>query len=135
MAHEHIVYMMLVDAAAQVGDEAAIKKYAPKLEELATRDKHQPYLGIAQRAWGVAHRLAGEFSEAEKRVEAALEIFENLGMKWQTGRTIFEMGELALAKSENDAARDYFVRAQEMFEEMGAGPDLARTAVALDRLP
>jgi tetratricopeptide (TPR) repeat protein len=135
MAHEHIVYMMLVDAAAQAGDEAAIKKYAPKLEELATRDKHQPYLGIAQRAWGVAHRLAGEFSEAEKRVEAALEIFENLGMKWQTGRTIFEMGELALAKSENDTARDYFVRAQEMFEEMGAGPDLARTAVALDRLP
>jgi tetratricopeptide (TPR) repeat protein len=134
MAHEHIVYMMLVDSAARAGDEDTIRQYAPKLEELALRDQHQPYLGIAHRAWGVAHRLAGEYSEAEQRLEAALEIFEGLGTKWQIGRTIFAMGELALAKSENEAARANFVRAQEMFKEMGAGPDTARTAVALDRI-
>ena len=134
MAHEHIVYMMLVDAAARAGDEPTIRKFAPKLEELALRDKHQPYLGVAHRAWGVAHRLAGEYPEAEKRTQQALEIFESLGMPWQTGRTLLEMGELALAQSENEAARDYFARSQEMFEEMDAGPDAARIAVALDRL-
>ena len=134
MAHEHIVYMMLVDAAARAGDEDTIRQFAPQLEKLALRDAHQPYLGVAHRAWGVAHRLAGEYTDAEQRLEAALEIFEGLGTQWQTGRTFFEMGELALAKSENEAARGHFVRAQEMFEDMGAGPDTARTAVALDRL-
>lgn len=134
MAHEHIVYMMLVDAAARAGDEAAIRKYAPKLEELAVRDKHKPYLAVAHRAWGVAHRLGGEHSEAEKRIEAALEIYEELGMKWQSGRTIYEMGKLALAKSENEAAREHFTRAQELFDGLGADPDVARTAVEIDRL-
>ena len=134
MAHEHIVYMMLVDAAARAGDEDTIRQFAPQLEELALRDQHQPYLGVAHRAWGVAHRLAGEYSDAEKRLEAALEIFEGIGTHWQIGRTIFELGELALARSENEVARDLFSRAQEIFEEIGAGPDTARTAVALDRL-
>lgn len=134
MAHEHIVYMMLVDAAARAGDEAAIRQFAPKLEELATRDNHKPYLAVAHRAWAVAHRLAGEYAEAEKRIETALEIFESLGTQWQIGRTLFEMGELALARSENEAAEDYFAKAQEVFAEMKAEPDIARTAVALDRL-
>jgi tetratricopeptide (TPR) repeat protein len=127
MAHEHIVNMMLVDAAARAGDEDMIRRFAPKLEELALRDNHKPYLAVAHRAWGIAHRLAGEYSDAEKRMEEALEIFESLGTKWQTGRTLFELGELALAKSENEAAHNHFARAQEMFEEMGAGPDATRT--------
>jgi tetratricopeptide (TPR) repeat protein len=134
MAHEHIVYMMLVDAAARAGDEDAIRKFAPQLEELAQRDNHQPYLAVAHRAWGIAHRTAGEYPEAGKRSQQALEIFEGLGMPWQVGRTLFEMGELALAKGENEAAQDHFSQAMEMFEQIGAGPDAARTAVELDKI-
>jgi tetratricopeptide (TPR) repeat protein len=134
MAHEHIVYMMLVDAAARAGDETAIQKYAPKLEELAARDKHIPYLAVAHRAWGIAHRLAGEYAEAEKSTQAALGIFEDLGMPWQTGRTWLEKGQLAMAKSENEAAREHFSRAQQLFEALGAGPDADRTAVELDKI-
>jgi hypothetical protein len=78
MAHEHIVYMMLVDSAARAGDEGAIRNFVPQLEELAVRDDHKPYLAMSHRAWGVAHRLAGEYSEAESRLEKALEIFEEL---------------------------------------------------------
>jgi hypothetical protein len=50
MAHEHIVYMMLTDSAAHSGDESSVRKYAPLLEELATRDNHRPYMAIAHRA-------------------------------------------------------------------------------------
>lgn len=134
MAHEHIVYMMLVDAAAREGDEATIRQFAPKLEELARRDNHQPYLAVVNRAWGIAHRLAGEYPEAEERTQEALEIFERLETPWQTGRTLFEMGELALTKAENESARDYFTRAQELFKRLGADPDAARTAVELDKI-
>ena len=134
MAHEHIVYMMLVDAAARAGDEAAIRKFAPRLEELALRDDHQPYLAVAHRAWGIALRLAGENEEAEERLEKALAIFEELEASWQIGRTLYALGELALAQTEGATAHNYFMLAQTRFEELGAKPDIARTAEILQQL-
>ena len=134
MAHEHIVYMMLVDAAARAGDEDAIRKFAPRLEELALRDDHKPYLAVAHRAWGIALRLSGEYKEAEARLEKALAIFEELESSWQIGRTQFELGELAIARTDEAAAHSYFLLAQTRFEELGAQPDIARTAAVLDNL-
>ena len=134
MAHEHIVYMMLVDSAARAGDETAIRRFAPKLEELALRDDHKPYHAVAHRAWGIAHRLAREYTDAETRLEKALEIFEELETQWQLGRTLYEMGELAMAKADGGAAHSYFSRAQDVFEEINAGPDVSRTAAVLETI-
>lgn len=134
MAHEHIVYMMLVDSAARTGDETAIRKFAPRLEELALRDDHKPYLAVAHRAWGIAHRLSGEYVEAETRLEKALGIFEELESSWQIGRTLYALGELALAKTDGGAAHSYFMLAQAKFEELGAKPDINRTAAVLEKL-
>ena len=135
MAHEHIVYMMLVDAAARARDEVAIRKFAPRLEELALRDDHKPYLAVAHRAWGIALRLSGEYIDAQARLEKALAIFEGLEFSWQIGRTQFELGELALARTDGAAAHSCFMLAQTHFEELGAKPDIARTAAVLDSLP
>jgi tetratricopeptide (TPR) repeat protein len=132
MAHEHIVYMMLVDSAARAGDETTIRQFVPQLEELALRDDHKPYLAVAHRAWGIAHRLAGEYSDAETRLEKAMEIFEELETRWQIGRTLFEMGELAMAKADGGTAQSYFSRAQDLFEELGAGPDMIRTQTMIE---
>lgn len=134
MAHEHIVYMMLVDSAARAEDETAIRRFTPKLEELALRDDHKPYLAVAHRAWGIAHRLAREYTDAETRLEKALEIFEELETRWQLGRTLYEMGELAMAMADGGAAHSYFSRAQDVFEEINAGPDVSRTAAALETI-
>jgi tetratricopeptide (TPR) repeat protein len=132
MAHEHIVYMMLVDAAARAGDDATIRQFAPKLEELALRDNHKPYLAVAHRAWGISHRLAGEYSGAEARLKKALEIFEELDTRWQIGRTLFEMGELALVMANGEAAHSYFSQAHDLFEELGAKPDMIRTQAKIE---
>jgi tetratricopeptide (TPR) repeat protein len=134
MAHEHIVYMMLVDSAARTGDGDAIRNFAPRLEELALRDDHQPYLAVAHRAWGIAHRLAGDHRAAEERLQKALDIFQALGTRWQIGCTCYELGELALAKTDGAAAQDFFTQAQVLFEELGAKPDLEKTAVHLAAL-
>ena len=134
MAHEHIVYMMLVDAAASVYDETGIRRNAPHLEQLASRDDHQPYLAIAHRAMGVAHRLAGEHNEAEMRLNQALELFEARDLRWQVGRSLHELGELAISKSETEAANDFFSRARSVFEEMGAIPDLYCTEAKIETL-
>jgi tetratricopeptide (TPR) repeat protein len=134
MAHEHDVYMLLSDAAVQRHDETAIRQYTPKLEELAIRDSHRLYIAIAQRAWGVAHRLAGEHAEAESRLNKALDLFSELGTRWQIGRTLIELAELDLARSDRAGARNYFSQALEAFEKLKASPDIERTRAALQAL-
>jgi len=131
---DHDLYAMLADAAAQQRDEIALRRYAPLLEELALRYGHLLYQAIAHRAWGVAHRLAGEYAASAQRLQQALEIFHTLGTRWQLGRTHFEWGELAAAQMDVGAARHHFTQAQRLFEAMQAAPDLARTHKALAAL-
>lgn len=134
MAHDHDVYMVLADAAAQSQDADAIKRYAPRLEELATRDGHKFYLAIAHRAHGIAHRLAGEHAKADAQLNDALKIFDELGTRWQIGRTLFALGESEADRSNKAHARDYFTRSLAAFEAMGANPDIERTRAALKKL-
>ena len=112
-------------------DEAALRQYAPQAEELAVRHGHVLYQAIAHRAWGVAHRLAGEYAASENRLNQALELFRGLDARWQIGRTLFELGQLAMDRASTAEARDFFTRALTAFEEMCAAPDVARTRAAL----
>jgi len=123
---DHELYNLLADAAAQERDEAALQKYAPLAEEFATRYDHKLYQAIAHRARGVAHRLAGEYSESQIRFDQALEILQQMDTRWQIGRTLFEMGELAVAQKDTVSARDHFTRALNILEGIGAAPDGTR---------
>ena len=131
---QHDLYAMLADAAVQQRDQAGLQKYAPLAEEFASRYDHHLYQAIAHRARGVAHRLAGQHEDAGTRLELALGLFQELGARWQIGRTYFELGELAAAQADALSAREHFTRALEKFVEMQAAPDTARTQAALGRL-
>jgi tetratricopeptide (TPR) repeat protein len=124
---DHELYNLLADVAAQQRDVAALKKYAPLAEQFASRYDHKLYRAIAHRAWGVSHRLAGQYDEAQMRFDQALEIFQQLNTRWQIGRTLFEMGELALAQTNKAVARDHFYAALNAFESISAVPDVERT--------
>jgi tetratricopeptide (TPR) repeat protein len=128
---DHDLYAMLVDVAALQRDAVAILKYAPQAEELATRHGHVLYHAIAHRAWGVAHRLAGAYGEAHTRLSQALALFTRLNTRWQIGRTLFELGELASAEGNAGEARDCFNRALAAFEALRAAPDAAQTRARL----
>jgi tetratricopeptide (TPR) repeat protein len=132
MAHEHIVYMMLVDSAATARDQNTILKYAPILEKLATRDDHRPYLAIAHRAYGIAHRLSMEYDHAESRLQHAFDIFEELDLPWQRGRTLYELGELAQIRNNHEISRQLFTQALQEFERLGATADVVRTKAVLE---
>jgi hypothetical protein len=43
--------------------------------------------------------LEGKYEEAEARLNQALEMFEGLETRWQIGRTLYELAELALAQT------------------------------------
>lgn len=126
MAHDHDLYMTLTDTAARMRDAEAIRRYAPRFEELARRDNHELYLAVAHRAWGIAHLLADDYDQAEARLKHALDIFSALGTRWQLGRTLAELGELEQARQNPAAARAYFARALNEFDELHAAPDAAR---------
>ena len=124
---DHEVYNLLADTAARQRDETALQKYAPLAEEAAIRYDHKLNQAIAHRAWGVLCRLAGQYAESQFRFDRALEIFQQMDTRWQIGRTLFELGELASTQLETSNARHYFARALSVFEIVGALPDLART--------
>jgi tetratricopeptide (TPR) repeat protein len=133
MAHDHEIYMILADTAVELRDADALRKYAPPLESLASRDNHNLYLAIAYRALGVEHRLAGERAPAETRLRQALELFTKLGTRWQIGRTLFELGELTLTLSPTKA-REYYSQALSSFEEIQAQTNAEQTRAALNSL-
>jgi len=132
MAHDHDVYALLTDSAAQRRDLGALERYAPRLEELASRDGHRLYQAVAHRALGIASRLKGDFSEAETLFGIALSLFEDLDTRWQTGITIFEMAELDQARSDSAGRKDHLSRALTIFEDIGARPDAERTRILFD---
>jgi hypothetical protein len=131
MAHDHIVYMMLTDAAAQFRDLAGLHLYLPQLEELALRDDHKPYLAVAHRARAVECLLEGRHSEAETHLQQAVEMFEGMAARWQLGRTLTVLAELDLARSDPGAARDHLAAALGEFGVIGAAPDVERTRTAI----
>lgn len=133
MAHDHIVYMMLADAAAEARDVTGLHLYSPLLEELALRDDHKPYLAVAHRAWAMACLLEGRYTEAEMRLQQALAIFETMDARWQLGRTQTILAELALTRSDPGAAQEHLAAALAEFESVGATPDAERTRTAIDK--
>ncbi len=131
---DHDVCAALADTAAMQEDEAALRRYAPMAEELALRYAHALYEAVAHRAWGVAHRLAGECDESTARLSQALAIFQGLGTRWQLGRTLYELGRLAALQMDRDTAHACFTGALAHFEAMRTVPDSVRTQAALAAL-
>jgi tetratricopeptide (TPR) repeat protein len=131
---DHDLYNLLADAAAQRYDEASLRKYAPLAEESAFRYDHKLYQAIAHRTWGVLHRLAGQYTESQIRFDRALEIFQQMNTRWQVGRTLLEMGELALERSNITMAHGHYVRALEALESVQAIPEITRICAAIEKL-
>jgi len=133
-AGDHDLYAMLADVCARQRDLDGLLKYAPAAEELATRYGHRLYQAVAHRAWGVAHRLSGDYTQAGARLQQALALFTELGTRWQIGQTRLELGELAVTVNDVSEARDHFAQALEAFEALDARPDAARARAALEAL-
>jgi hypothetical protein len=59
-------------------------------------------------------------------LEQALEQFMVQGMRWQSGRTLLELGHLAAASGAQDEAREYLEQALAEFQAVGARRDHAK---------
>lgn len=124
---DHEVLNLLVDVAAQQRDITALQKFIPLAEELAVRLGHRLNQAVAHRAWGVMYRFTSQYSEAEAQLNQALEIFQQMDTRWQIGRTLFELGEVAVAQTNIATAGKHFSQALNAFESIDAAPDVERT--------
>jgi hypothetical protein len=131
MAHDHHLAMLLTESAVHLRAAESLRRHAADLAALAERDGHRLYQGIARRAWGVAHTLAGEWAEAEAALNDALSLFRALETRWQEARTLTALAELAHARGDGGGARLAYKEALTLFETMGAAPDAARVREAL----
>lgn len=129
--HDTELYSMYLDIAVLQRDETALRQFALLAEETAVRDGHILHQAGAHRAWGVLHRLQGDYTAAEIRLNQALDLFERLGTRWQIGRTLYELGLLAQAQTDQVGARDYLSSALSAFAAMGAKPDIERVREAI----
>ena len=129
---DHDLYAMLAEAAVGEENLEVLKKYVPLAEETAVRYGHNLYQAIANRSWGVAHRLAGEFSQAEDRLNRALVSFQNMETRWQVGRTLVELGLLNYARGELALAGDFFRKALVEFASLAASRDTQRVQALLE---
>ncbi|MGH2621504.1 MAG: hypothetical protein ACRDHG_13170, partial [Anaerolineales bacterium] len=100
----------------------------------AIRYNHRLYMAIAHRAFGVAHRLVGEYDPAQVRLQAALDAFTEIGAHWQIGGTHFELGKLARARGDEATAIGQLRIALAEFDKQGAVPDMTRARAALAEL-
>jgi hypothetical protein len=133
-ATEHDLYALLADSAARQRDLDDLLVFAPQAEALAARFGHALNGAIAARAWGVAHRLQGEYEQAEARLKSALNVFVELETRWQQGRTLDELGELEAARANAAGAQAYFSQALRAFEALGAVLETNRTIAAIAAL-
>jgi hypothetical protein len=129
---DHDLYATLADAAALQRDESGLRQYAPLAEHSAAQVGHVLYQGIAHRAWGVLHALSTDYAASNMRLKQALALFEQLDTRWQLGRTLFELGDIARAQALDSAARDYYKRSLALFESMKAAPAATQVRAALE---
>lgn len=131
---DNTLNFMRADLAGLQRNETDLRRYAPVALETAVRDGHMLFKASAQRALGVLHRLTGDYEKSGEHLRQALQIFEDMETRWQVGRTLVEMAELAAAQDDCAQARDLYLAAIDAFEEMGARPDLERAQAALAAL-
>jgi len=114
--------------------EAAVKSMRTA-EEMEQR--HQ--IAVAKRTWGIL-MLAGispetpsmgdPDREAEKELKESLDIFEELKMKHEAGRSHLELARLYNDTGETEKCKSHLLGAKTIFQQLGAFGDLA-TANAL----
>ncbi len=130
-AADQDIYAMLADLAVEERDLAALQRFAPLAESTAESCGHRLYLAIAYRAHGVAAALDGDHPAAQRYLNQALEIFQELNARWQIGRTLLQLAEVARLGADSATARTSLSRALEAFEALGARPDAEHARAAL----
>ncbi|MCA1560011.1 MAG: sigma 54-interacting transcriptional regulator [Acidobacteria bacterium] len=84
---------------------------------------------------GRLHAAGGRSTEAYHDFGQSVSVFDLLGERYQAGLSYLELGRLAAAAGARSRATRYLTDAVQIFEYLGAAPDLADARAALTDIP
>lgn len=128
-------YLVLrADAAAGARDAETLRASAHRAEQAAAQVGHRLYRAVALRSRAVLALLDGQPGAAVDLASQALQHFEDLGTRYQMGRTLGERARAQDARGDTASARDDWSRALELFQAQGASPAAQEARHALAAL-
>jgi DNA-binding CsgD family transcriptional regulator len=121
-----------VEIMLAVGDVAEARKARDELQETAALIGTEVLAAIAQHAAGMLHLAEGNPHAALAPVRSAFSVWQRLGARYLEARLRVLLARACAAAGDLEAASLELGCAREVFEELGAKPDLAAIAT-LDR--
>jgi ATP/maltotriose-dependent transcriptional regulator MalT len=111
-------------------DEAA--EAVAELQAIATEAGTAPLRALASLAAGLVSARAGDRKAAREQLEDAVDLFQESGSPFETGRTRVELAGVMKALGRSEAATDEVQRAIEDLTPLGASLEIARARAVLD---
>ncbi len=131
------IYRLIGETSIGKGDLVQAMIWAGKVDEIAAEfAKKQADLPALQR--GELFRFRGmlaiqkqDWGQADRDLQQSLEVFRKLRSRLNIGRSLYQLGRLAVAQDQKETAVEYFDEAALIFSEIGARLDAQRTEMAL----
>src|SRR5215813_3598894 len=126
----HGVTLAMVGLAEFHISQGGLDQAREYLELAQGRLKEEMYLpvsGLIQRLTGQLEAASGRFAEAKQHIAQSISIFTTTEMPFELARSQYQMGLLLANAHEPKGAESNLLQAQQIFERLGAQPDLETT--------
>lgn len=115
---------------SQGGHEQA-REYLELAQGTLKEEMYLPVSGLIQRLTGQLEAASGRLAEAKQHIAQSVSIFTTTEIPYELGRSYYSMGLLLAMAHDRKGAESHLIQAKEIFERLGAEPDLELTRRAL----
>ncbi len=119
-------YRLLAHIHMLEGELEAALDFAQKSLALAQTQNKQLDEALAERAWGVALRAAGQLPEARPHLERSLELLQAVNSRPEIGRAQLELARWHQANDDFEAMFLAALEAKKIFDELGMKGELKK---------
>jgi class 3 adenylate cyclase/tetratricopeptide (TPR) repeat protein len=106
---------MLSEAYLLSGETDKAASAVREALEVSTKVQFQFGVGLSKHLMARISRAAGDLSEAQRYLDGALEVFINLGARFEQGRALLDLAELAHAQERREAIAASLAQAHRLF--------------------
>jgi ATP/maltotriose-dependent transcriptional regulator MalT len=124
-----------VEIMLTVGDTQEARGASSELEEIAETFETDVLRAMAAQARGAIDLAEGDTRAALGPLRRALEVWRQIEAPYEAARVRVLMGMACRSLGDDEAAELELGAARAVFEQLGAGPDLARTHAAAQGAP
>jgi ATP/maltotriose-dependent transcriptional regulator MalT len=125
---------LLLRAQVALGDGTGASATLQRLVEVATDIATPPLLAVSNFARGIVAAAGGEHDEARRRLEDAVDLFDQGAAPYDAARARLELGRVLGLLGRTEAAAREIRAAFVALDQIGAAPERERAGALLERL-